>query len=116
MGSLFQQRWGLGYGAPRDAGRGGVLGERGGGATSWESEPLRLSFPEMRTAKRGTKMNEFVARFRTKPDTRFRTRFYSWKSQPEGLALPRALSAGTRFRFGRRVVVVERTLPMKPNQ
>ena len=49
--------------------------------SSWESEPLRLgfpSFPKKRTAKPGTKTSEFVARFRTKPETRFRTRFYSW--------------------------------------
>ena len=38
---------------------------------------LQSSFPKKRTAKPGIKMSEFVARFRTKPKTRFRTRFYS---------------------------------------
>ena len=47
------------------------------------------SFPKKRTAKPGTNTSEFVARFRTKPETRFRTRFYSWRSQPdERSALP----------------------------
>ena len=40
------------------------------------------------TARPGTKNSEFGARFRTKPETRFRTRSYSWTTQPERLALP----------------------------
>ena len=42
------------------------------------------SFPKKRTAKPGTKTSEFVARFRTKPKTRFRTRFYTWTPNLRG--------------------------------
>ena len=55
-------------------------------AISWES--YRSGWDVRVFQRRGlqnlVRKREFVARLRTKPETRFRTKFYSWTFQPEG--------------------------------